>query len=303
MLRNNKQIKVTCFGEVLWDVFGNDKKIGGAPLNVALRMKSLDCDIAMISAIGCDDDGKNILDYLKKAGLDTTGILSNEDYPTGIVLVQLNDKGSATYDISYPSAWDKINLTPKLKQLADESDVFIYGSLACRDEVSKNTLLQLLENPAYKVFDINLRKPHYNIPTLKTLMQKADFIKMNDEELHEIAAVLGSESNDLKENMQYIRNATGAACVCVTLGKDGAVLLYNGLFYANTGYPVKVADTVGAGDSFLAALITRLFKGSQPQEALNFACATGALAASKPGANPAITLDEIQDIMTQKEQL
>lgn len=297
MLRNNKQLRVACFGEVLWDIFDNGKKIGGAPLNVALRMKSLGCDVAMISAVGCDDNGKAILDYLLSEGLNVSGIHTADDFPTGLVMVQLDANGSASYDIHYPSAWDKISYTPQVKQLVDNTDVLIYGSLACRDEVSKKTLLQLLENDTYKVFDVNLRKPHYNMSVLKTLMQKADFIKLNDEELPEIAAALGSESKDIKENMRYICKITDAACICVTLGKNGAILLYNSLFYSNTGYPVTVADTVGAGDSFLAALISCLFKGSQPQEALNFACATGALVASKPGANPVITIDEIQNII------
>ena len=128
-------------------------------------------------------------------------------------------------------------------------------------------------------------------------MQKADFIKLNDEELPEIATAFGFNSESIEESMQFIAKNTNAKAICVTRGKDGALLLWNGEFYSNPGYTVTVADTVGAGDSFLATLVTKLLTGTPPQQAIDFACAVGSLVASKPGANALITDVEIEQIM------
>jgi fructokinase len=292
-----KKIKAVSFGEVLWDVFADGKKIGGAPLNLALRMQSLGCSAAIISAVGHDKDGAEIMGYVQDKGLDTGGIIATEGYPTGLVQVHINEGGSASYEISYPSAWDKITVTPYAKSLAQSADVLIYGSLACRDEASKDSLMELLELNVYKVFDVNLRPPHYSTNTLLALMQKANFIKFNDEELLEIATALGSSTTLLEENMAFIAQKTGAKALCVTKGGDGALLLWEGRLYGNSGYPVKVVDTVGAGDSFLATLIIKLLNGHTPQNALNQACAMGALVAASPGANPVISDGQVAALM------
>lgn len=176
-MNNGKNLKAVAYGEVLWDVFANEKKIGGAPLNVALRMKTLGCEVAMISCVGNDEDGKAIKDQVKQLGLETDTIVVSEDFPTGLVNVTLNERGSATYEISYPSAWDKIVLNDLAKATVKAADVLIYGSLVCRDNVSRNALEELLQYDVYKVFDVNLRKPHYTYEILNQLMQSADFIK------------------------------------------------------------------------------------------------------------------------------
>jgi fructokinase len=295
---NSKKIRAVSFGEVLWDVFADGKKIGGAPLNLALRMQSLGCQGAIISAIGKDADGEDIIKYVQEKGLDTSGIVVAEGYPTGLVQVHLDERGSASYEISYPSAWDKIVLTQNLLDLVEEADVLIYGSLASRDSVSKESLLKLLQSGAYKVFDVNLRPPHYNIDTLVELMKKADFIKFNDEELLEIAGKLGCKAADLEGNMAFIAKEAGAKAICVTRGKHGAILLWDDQGYSNNGYVVKVADTVGAGDSFLATLIMKLLVKETPQKALDYACAMGALVAASPGANPDISAEQIEALIS-----
>lgn len=296
-MNNGKNLMAVAYGEVLWDVFANEKKIGGAPLNVALRMKTLGCDVAMISCVGNDEDGKAIKDQVKQLGLETDTIVISEDYPTGLVNVTLNERGSATYEISYPSAWDKIELNDLAKTTVKSADVLIYGSLVCRDNVSRNALEQLLQYDVYKVFDVNLRKPHYTYGILNQLMQSADFIKFNDEELLEIAKAMNSPFESLEENMAFIEEKTKATAMCVTKGKHGALLLWEGKIYENIGYPIEVADTVGAGDSFLAALITSLLTGKEPQYSIDFACAVGALVAESPGANPEISFSRIEKMM------
>jgi fructokinase len=298
-MNNGKNLKAVAYGEVLWDVFDNEKKIGGAPLNVALRMKTLGCDVAMISCVGNDKDGDAIIDHVKNLGLETNTIIQSQEYPTGLVNVTLDDTGSASYIINYPSAWDKIVLNKKAVEVVDNADVLIYGSLVCRDEVSRKSLEELLQKEVYKVFDVNLRKPHYTYEILEQLMHSANFIKFNDEELLEISAALKSPFTTLEENINFIVQHTKATGICVTKGKDGALLFWEGKLYKNAGYPVKVADTVGAGDSFLAALTTSLLTGKEPQAAINFACAVGALVAESPGANPEISSSKIENLMTK----
>ena len=294
---NEGKLNAVCYGEVLWDVFANDKKIGGAPLNVALRMQALGCNAAMISCVGNDDDGKDIINYVSNQGLDTGAITINNDYPTGVVQVLLNERGSASYEIKYPSAWDKITLNDHARSLVANADVLIYGSLVCRDTVSKKSLEELLKSDIYKVFDVNLRKPNYTAAGLEDLMQASDFVKFNDEELLEIAVSLGSKHTLPEDNMVFIANIAKLKGVCVTKGKHGATLLWNGTMYRNDGYTITVADTVGAGDSFLAALITGLLTGADPQKTVDFACALGAFVAAQSGANPEISAEQIKKIM------
>jgi len=296
-MNNGKNLKAVAYGEVLWDVFANEKKIGGAPLNVALRMKTLGCEVAMISCVGNDENGEAIINQVKSLGLETNTIVRAEDFPTGLVNVTINERGSASYEISYPSAWDKIVLNDLARNSVANADVLIYGSLVCRDEVSRLALQELLQTKVYKVFDVNLRKPHYSYEMLEQLMHSADFIKFNDEELLEIAAAMNSPFTSLEDNMNFMAERTKVTAMCVTRGKHGALLMWQGQFFENGGYPVKVADTVGAGDSFLAALIMSLLTEKAPQTAIDFACAVGALVAEAPGANPEISLSGIENLM------
>ncbi|WP_340696628.1 carbohydrate kinase family protein [Flavobacterium ginsengisoli] len=262
-------------------------------------MKALGVDSNMISCVGNDEDGEAIIDEVNKLGLETKTILKSDDFPTGLVNVTLDESKSATYEIIYPSAWDKIVLNEEARELVINSDVLIYGSLVCRDEVSREALEELLSTHTYKVFDVNLRKPHYDYEILRHLMQSANFIKFNDEELMEISAALDSPYNTLEENMNFICSLTNATAICVTRGKDGALLLWDKHLYENEGYTIKVEDTVGAGDSFLGALITSLLNGKEPQAALNFACATGALVAGSAGGNPKISIFDIENLINK----
>ena len=250
--------KIACFGEVLWDVFPTHKKIGGAPLNVAMRLRSLGNEVAMISKVGNDENGKGIIDFMESKNVNTDFIQLDNEFETGSVKVILDEKGSASYDIQYPRAWDKIESNQYVEKFVEESDALYYGSLAIRDEVSYNTLLNLIEKSKYRICDLNLRPPHYSISTLKDLMHKADFIKLNDEELYEIAEKMGSKYNSLVHNIRFISDETNTKQVCVTMGSHGAVLLYEDELYYNCGYKIKVVDTVGAGDSFFATLISKL---------------------------------------------
>lgn len=294
--------RITCFGEVLWDVFPSHKKIGGAPLNVALRLHALGIDTHMISRIGNDDMGRELLKYINKNKLNTDEIQIDDQFKTGVVNVSLNQKGSASYEIEYPTAWDKIELTKTNVEIVRSSDAFIFGSLACRDKITRNTLIDLLQHAKYKVFDVNLRSSHYTMGLIMSLMKKADFIKCNDEELDELCNHLEFRSDIVEKQILFLSEKTNTNRICVTKGEDGAILYLNDQFFNNKGYPVKVVDTVGAGDSFLASLISELLNKSLPEEALNYACAVGALVAKNKGANPVLKLSDIQEFIKINSQ-
>jgi len=288
---------VICFGEVLFDVFPTHKKIGGAPLNVALRLASLGVDAHIISRIGNDEIGRELLRFVAENGVSTATIQIDSTLKTGEVIVKLDEKGSASYTINYPVAWDEIELTPEVEKAVLNADALVFGSLVCRNSVSFQTLLALLKVAKYKIFDVNLRAPFYTKEVLMELMQQSDFIKFNDDELYEISEFMDSPYHSLEQNMLFIAEKTNTKSICVTKGNHGAALYYNGKMYYNSGYKINVADTVGAGDSFLAGLLSKLLNQEEPQKAIDFACALGALVASNEGANPVITKESIAKFM------
>ncbi|TDN87424.1 fructokinase [Salegentibacter sp. 24] len=285
--------KVVCFGEILYDIFTDMERIGGAPLNVASRLSELGISTEMISKVGDDEKGEKLISYLKSKNIKTENITRDPQYPTGVVNVTLSASGSATYEIKHPVAWDKIQVSEAMKNSVHKADAFIFGSLVCRDEISRKALFELLPKAKYRIFDINLRTPYYNKEVLLKLMDHADFIKFNDDELFEIAQMIGSPYNSIEQNLQYLSEKTNTETICVTKGRHGAVLLKDNKRYYNSGFKVKVKDTVGAGDSFLASLIAGMLKGEELQKTLDFACAVGALVAGEEGANPVFNKKKI----------
>ncbi len=285
--------KIICFGETLWDVFPDKKVIGGAPLNVSLRLHSLGSRVGMISRIGQDQDGTKLIEYLKKESFDSSMIQYDEQLATGNVLVHLDASNTATYSISEPVAWDRISVQQSDIENISKTDAFIFGSLCCRNSISKSTLFEYLQHAKFKVFDANLRPPFYSMESVLELMELADMIKLNDEELEEIAIFLMIESKFIEDQIKELSERTNTLYICVTLGAEGAVFFKNGRFFKNPGNKVVVKDTVGAGDSFLASLVYQFVLGVAPQQALDFSCAMGSLVASKNGANPEVSEQEL----------
>lgn len=288
---------VICFGEVLWDILPTEKVAGGAPMNVAIRLQSFNINSSVISKIGNDSLGKQLLKLLTEKQVNTSLIQLDNTLPTGKVQVHLDNTGTASYTIVNPSAWDAIEWNETLQQSVATANVFVYGSLSCRNEISKTTLFKLLSVAKFKIFDVNLRSPFYTTKLVIELMQKADFIKLNDDELAIISQTLNSNAATIEEQILLIAEYTNTNNICVTRGKNGAILYINNHFYEHSGYQVTVADTIGAGDSFLAALIVQLLAQKEPAEILPFACAVGSLVASKKGGTAAITSTEIEELM------
>lgn len=289
--------RIVCYGEVLWDMLPTGKKLGGAPLNVALRAQSFGHSAKVISSLGNDAAGESIVEQMNSYSASLDHIQKSGNYSTSEVLVTLDDTGSASYEIKMPCAWDDIQLLDQDVEVVRSADAFIYGSLVARQSASRDTLFALLKESKFNVFDVNLRPPHYELSTLVTLMEQADFIKFNDDEIFEISEAMGLMDLSLEECVSFIAEKTNTSRICVTLGAAGAVIYQDCEFVYNKGYEIIVADTVGAGDSFLATLISQLLAGADSHTALDFACAVGALVASKQGANPIVSKKEIQEMM------
>ena len=284
---------------MLWDIFPEGEKIGGAPLNFALRLNALGIDTFIASRIGKDTLGKRLIEFLQENKLDTKLIQHSSSFSTGIVKVLLDPKGSATYEISHPVAWDKIQTTPELIKTVSDASVFLFGSLVARDSVAKNTLSELLPHANFKVFDVNLRPPHYDYPLIDELMRQADFIKFNEEELQEISEHFGCQSNQLSDQLAYMAEYAQSPYVCVTKGADGAMLYHEGSYYNQKGFPVEVVDTVGSGDSFLATLLEGMLTNRNLKHTLKRACAMGALVAGSAGANANISEATLREYIEQ----
>ena len=276
---------VTSIGEILWDVFPEGKKAGGSSMNVALNLHKQGINSKFISAVGEDESGKELIEFLKDQNFESDLIQIN-NLPTSTVEVKLDESHQATYTIIEPVAWDAISLNEHALEAVKQADAFVYCSLTCRNEKSKDTILALLKQAKLKIFDINLRPPFYNIETLKTLLGEADILKVNEHELIYLKDELALTGNNDEQLLKQISLHFNIEIICLTVGEKGAYVLQDGHLYHHKGYQVEVADTVGAGDSFLATFISSYLNGYPINTVLDRACKVGAFVASQHGANP-----------------
>ncbi|CAH0995169.1 ATP-dependent 6-phosphofructokinase [Emticicia aquatica] len=288
---------IVCFGEVLWDLLPSGKIAGGAPMNVAVHATQLGLNATMISAVGNDDLGDGIKSFLESRQLSIENIQTLNDKQTGIVEVVLNEKGSPTYTIIEPVAWDFIGLTDSAEKKVIEADALVFGSLALRNEISKNTILALQAKAKLRILDINLRKPFYSAELAKELFEIADLVKVNDEELEMICAWYGQSGDELS-NAKFLKNLFKLQGIIVTRGGNGAFFVdKNNEMAEHQGFKVEVNDTIGSGDSFLASFITKWLNGFSASKALEFACAVGAYVATQKGATPIINEADILEMI------
>jgi fructokinase len=289
--------KIIVYGEMLWDMLPSGKQPGGAPMNVAIHLKNFGLEPLLISRVGSDDLGTELLDYLENKGLERNHIQTGTTHLTGIVKVNLADRNEVTYKIVQPVAWDYIQLTTEIKTLVQQADLLVYGSLAARSSKSRETLIQMLEVAKLKVFDVNLRPPHFDQPTVEHLLAHAGIAKLNEHELSLIAGWYGLES-ELEDQIKFLAERFSLQMVCVTLGAEGAVVYTQNTFYWQKGYSVAVEDTIGSGDAFLAMFLKGYLTGTSIPETLRRACAMGALVATYRGATPGISESELMNFIT-----
>jgi fructokinase len=293
-IKNNQ---ILCIGEVLWDRLPSGAKPGGAPMNVALHLNAIGQNVSIASRIGNDEPGEELKSFLKNSGMNTDLIQIDKHLPTSEVLVHLDENNNATYEICESVAWDNLELTDSLMTKARESGLFIYGSLASRNPLSRETIMSLLDYDAVKLIDVNFRQPYDSKEVVEKLLAKTDIVKLNDDELFAFAQWYNKHKHDEKSLIKWFASEYNIKMVCVTKGDNGALLFCDGEFYEHPGFKVDAVDTVGAGDAFLAGLISSLLDRKSPAEALAFACATGAFVASKAGATPEYDMKEIGKIL------
>lgn len=280
------QKTVVSIGEILWDVFPEDKKAGGSSMNVALNLHKQGINSQFISAIGDDENGQELIEFLESNHFPTN-LIQVSALPTSTVQVKLDEQQQATYTIVEPVAWDAIELTDELIATVKQADALVYCSLTCRNETSKNTILNLLKHAKLKVFDINLREPFYTIATLKNLLAAADILKVNEHELVYLKDELNLSGNTDEQLLKQLSLLFNIQIICLTVGEKGAYVLHQDFLHHHKGYAIKVADTVGAGDSFLATFVASYLKGYPMDTILDRACKVGSFVASQVGANPA----------------
>ncbi len=287
-----------CFGEVLFDVLPHEVKAGGSPMNVAYHLTTLGQPATLISRMGTDARGQELRTILLQKGLHLDNVQADDVHPTGIVLATPDAAGDMRYEIKENAAWDFITLKPQHEALVSNAGYFIFGSLATRSKVSRNTLFNLLEIPVTRVFDVNLRAPFIDRGRLEYLFSKADILKMNDEEL-DVVTGWYVHFKAVEDKIRFLQNRFQVPTIIVTRGAAGAVVNNNGMFYYHPGYQVKVADTIGSGDSFVAGYLTCMSNRQPVEQALQFACGLGAFVATQTGGCPSYKVDQVQDIIAR----
>ncbi len=271
-----------CFGEILWDVLPAGSVPGGAPMNVAYHLQCLGIDTSLITRIGNDSAGRELAQILSSNGIPVSAVQVDEAQPTGLVYATPTQK-SVQYDIVQPSAWDFIKADANAVAAVRQAEYFIYGSLAARQPVSQSTLYQLLEHAHTKVFDINLRPPHYQKEVLEVLLSYANILKLNDEEIIVLSQMF-APGLDEGQTVRLLQQQFNIKEVLVTRGSQGAACYTGENYYAIEGIAVTVADTLGSGDAFLAAYLAAKINGATAMECLKAGNERGAEVACKHGS-------------------
>lgn len=278
-------------GEVLWDVFADGPRFGGAPANFACSAAELAgpaAQVAIVSAVGGDELGSQAAQSLREHGVDTTH-LQTARQPTGRVMVQLDEQARASYVFDTDTAWDNLQWSPELEELAKRTTAVCSGTLGQRSAVSRETICQFVRaTPAdcLRVLDINLRPPYWTTEVVLDSLPLANVLKLNDGELLTISKPLGL-SGTQRDQLQQLVERFSLKLVALTRGSLGALLVNDeGESSDHPGQPTGIADTVGAGDAFTAALVLGLLHGRPLNEINAHANRVAAWVCSQPGATP-----------------
>ena len=282
---------VVGMGEALWDMLPEGKKIGGAPANFAYHVSQFGLDSRVVSAVGEDELGAEILKNFREKKLNC--MIETVPYPTGTVQVELDINGVPCYDIREGVAWDNIPFTPALEGLARQTRAVCFGSLAQRSVVSRETINRFLDampdgEGQYKIFDINLRQGFYTKEILCNSMRKCNILKINDEELVTVSRMFGYPGIDLQDKCWILLAKYNLRMLILTCGVNGSYVFTPGEISFVETPKVEVADTVGAGDSFTAAFVASILKGKPVPEAHKIAVATSAFVCTQNGAMPVL---------------
>ena len=285
---------VVGMGEALWDVLPEGKKIGGAPANFAYHVSQFGLDSVVVSAVGDDALGTEIIENFNQKGL--RHLIETVPYPTGTVQVEIDQAGIPQYEIMENVAWDNIPYTARLENLAERTRAVCFGSLAQRNVVSRNTINRFLDaipqdDSRLIVFDVNLRQGFFNKEILCNSMTRCNILKINDEELVTVSRMFGYPGIDLQDKCWILLGKYNLKMLILTCGINGSYVFTPGNVSFQPTPKVEVADTVGAGDSFTAAFISSILKGLPVAEAHRRAVDTSAYVCTRQGAMPVLPAD------------
>lgn len=284
--------EILCVGEVLWDSLPAGLFLGGSPFNVACHLRAAGLPVSMVSRVGDDRLGDEVLRRATRYGVGTDLIQVDPALPTGFVRVTVDAAGDSTFDILGPAAWDAIAPDDALLERAENARAIIFGSLAQRSAITRRTIERLWKTEAMMVFDVNLRPPHTDRDIVRRSLERADVVKVNHHEMATLAKWFDLPSSGQRA-ASALAETFGCEVVCLTRGRDGAGLWRDGQWTDHPGFEVEVRDTVGAGDAFLAVLLAGLFAGTESRALLNNANLIGAYMVTQSGAVPADQLPAV----------
>lgn len=272
------------------------KKTGGAPMNVAFHVQQLGTSSRMISRVGNDNLGQELMTFLDEKGIDTKLVQQDNDFPTSTVEVTLDRTGTPTYEIDENVAWDNIQILQGLLNEVTKTDALIFGSLACRTLQSQQTLFKLLEAVSLRIFDINLRPPFYSKELLERLLYYVDILKVNEEELEILAGWIGNFDDEI-EKITAVKDEYNIDVIIVTKRTAEVICIDNNEIFIHPIFPIKVRDTFGSGNAFLAGFLHQFLRGKNTEACLELASVMGAIVSTKVGATPTINKNEIKEII------
>ncbi len=281
-------------GEALWDVLPEGKKLGGAPANFAYHVSQFGLEGVAVSAIGKDGLGAEIMENFAEKDLRT--LMAEVPYETGTVQVTLDEKGIPQYEIKEGVAWDNIPYTPELEALARQAQAVCFGSLAQRNNVSRESIRKFITampegEDVLKIFDINLRQHFYSEALLRESLELCNILKINDEELEIVGKMFGMEDMGPEERCRAIVKEYALKMLILTCGTDGSYVFTPEEESFQPTPKVEVADTVGAGDSFTGSFVASILKGRTVKEAHRTAVEVSAFVCTQVGAMPALPAD------------
>ena len=279
-------------GELLWDILPSGKVLGGAPTNFAYMATMLGDQGIVASRVGADRLGREACELMESLGLNTSYLQHDNNQQTGTVGIVLHAGGQPGFTIHHPVAWDFMEWNPKWRELASRADVVCFGSLAQRSELSADTIdhfLRSMQESAVRICDVNLREPVYSVEVLRRSFEYANILKVNQEELLTISALLGIQSDDQKTIAQNLMTRFKIDLVCITRGENGSLLVSDHQCVEHRGFKIKVADSIGAGDAFTACVAHYYLNGASIEEISERANRIGSWIATQVGAIATVT--------------
>ncbi len=291
--------RVVAFGEALWDLLPEGRRLGGAPLNFVYRCAALGCDAQMISALGADKLGRLARKQIRSLGLDDSYIYSVPGAPTGTVEVYFDEARNPDYTIVPDVAYDRVPLTEEMVSLVAGAQAFCFGTLAQRDPRSRETLTRLIDSFSgdHLLLDINLRKACYTEESVRWSIERATILKLNEDEARYVAELYGIDARDLGDLGRELLDKGSLTHCVITLGPAGALVATDGEAVELPGHAVELADPLGAGDAFSAAFITALLEGRGPIEAGRLGNRLGAIVAGQDGATEPIPKEFLAEFL------